>query len=813
MRDFFVNLDANRADGGFVQSFSQNIPAVNLPQFARSDSFPIRVLFVRQTQDITANLPFYYVDPSGFSSVKFAGGEIGATPDGGTFTLTSSLGGTTGGIAYNAVAATTVQTAIQALTGLSAATVTGNAGGPYSVDSNQTTNASLAITASAAALAPDGSTVVIVKTQTANGSLTNRWNISLAKAYPILITAGWTALPAAAVTVTTVQAGSATQNKTFQVEWNADAYAGTVMLTFTGDTATGSIGPIGFSANPDQIAAAFAKHVDIALAANVGIVKNAPGKFTVTMLGAGIANSNTPALATSSNTLQVPVGLTAVATVSTAGADALLGSADSVDITIEVEVRESAGQPNTAAQATTQLLKDLIVNTPGMATGNEDWATIDDIEALTREDNTVFVDNEFGDNATALRQYPTLPYADPGVAKDDAVSGDLVYVRPHNFSNLAGNLAKDGVSWYLPAGTTLKNIGDLDTGVFDDTANGANGPVVFTIDGAGIIEYESTGETTGFVHAVNITNADSAVVIRCQEIIGDTNDDGSDSSGAVACFDGSLQITCEEIASTGKGYSVYWENGDMRVKAMRITGDGNACIASNIQSTPTGHFWVEAQQAICVGASSAITTAGNQSTARVWMHILEVSSASARTAVRTAGAEKVYLTAQKISNTGAASTVQLTAGEIWLKVDKITSDDTHLELTGGTSWIDLQELEVGSATAAYCIECTGGTHVIRGARFTGGATSLGINVTGGTLTLIDCYINTSANSSGNPITKSGGTLILQGSCALVAHASRDSIEAGTAQNVKVYGTSVASTAVDGNVTIQVGTLTVDANVT
>lgn len=53
------------------------------------------------------------------------------TPTGGTFTI-SWRGNTTAGIAYDASAAT-VQTAIRLLPGLSAATATGSAGGPYTI--------------------------------------------------------------------------------------------------------------------------------------------------------------------------------------------------------------------------------------------------------------------------------------------------------------------------------------------------------------------------------------------------------------------------------------------------------------------------------------------------------------------------------------------------------------------------------------------------------------------------------------------------------------------------------------------------------
>jgi len=59
---------------------------------------------------------------------------INGTPTGGTFTI-SYAGQTTTALAYNAAAAT-VQTAVRLLNGLAAATVTGSAGGPFTVTLN-----------------------------------------------------------------------------------------------------------------------------------------------------------------------------------------------------------------------------------------------------------------------------------------------------------------------------------------------------------------------------------------------------------------------------------------------------------------------------------------------------------------------------------------------------------------------------------------------------------------------------------------------------------------------------------------------------
>lgn len=89
---------------------------------------------------------------------------ITGTPTGGTFTL--SIGGaTTGNLAYNAAAAT-VQTAVRALgTPWAAATVTGSAGGPYTVTLSPVGGASGPITGSGSLLT-GGTAPAVVVTQT-----------------------------------------------------------------------------------------------------------------------------------------------------------------------------------------------------------------------------------------------------------------------------------------------------------------------------------------------------------------------------------------------------------------------------------------------------------------------------------------------------------------------------------------------------------------------------------------------------------------------------------------------------------------------
>jgi hypothetical protein len=99
---------------------------------------------------------------------------ITGSPTGGTFTLTYS-GQTTAGIAYNATAAT-VKNALQALStvGNGNVSVTGSAGGPYTVTFQGDlagVNAA-AMTASGAGLTGGSSPAVSIATDTAGGDAT-----------------------------------------------------------------------------------------------------------------------------------------------------------------------------------------------------------------------------------------------------------------------------------------------------------------------------------------------------------------------------------------------------------------------------------------------------------------------------------------------------------------------------------------------------------------------------------------------------------------------------------------------------------------
>jgi len=372
---FYINQSADDPAQALVANFRTTARA-KPPIFFRGSQPTIELHFLKENPDGSdRDRPFVYEDPSTWT-VKCGAGEIDAAPNSGTFTFTDPAAGqTTGAIAYNASAAT-VQTAIRAActTNFSACTVTGNAGGPWTVDRVTTTAFATDPTIDTSAISPAGSTGVVDNIEDGTSALSEKWTITLVQGYAILRTSGWSALPSLTGPTVTTTAGSATANETYRLTWSADAYEGNVVLTFTGDTETSTLPAIPWNATATEVLDAFEAHTDVD-ANGVAVTKNGPGDYTIVCVGTGIRLSSTPALVVTSNTLRVPVGLTATLSAASVGVGDLLGSETEVQCVFEVE-KTVSGVPTTVCQITNALLrKDLIRNTPGSARPTDNYLT------------------------------------------------------------------------------------------------------------------------------------------------------------------------------------------------------------------------------------------------------------------------------------------------------------------------------------------------------------------------------------------------------------------------------------------------------
>ncbi len=334
---FFLNQGASDPSTALVASFSSLQRVIPPAQFRdTTPTVELHFLLPNPSADGTPSLssqPFIYDDPAAWDAVKFQVGTLDAAPDSGSFTLTDPAAGQTTGDLALQITAANLQTALRAAlsTNYGACTVTqpGGAGTPYEIDRGAT-GAITALTGDGTKLAPAGSTVLVEIVQTGDSSHHAAFEIDPLRAAPAKRDSGWSPLPAALVTPSVQTAGSGTVNKTFRVVWNADAYSGSVFLSFTGTTVTQVVGPIAYNATAADVATAFGRHTDVGSAAGVAVAQNGSGDYSITCLAAGVHLSNTPALATSSNTLKVPVGVTAAIDFGRAGVSELLGSSPSI---------------------------------------------------------------------------------------------------------------------------------------------------------------------------------------------------------------------------------------------------------------------------------------------------------------------------------------------------------------------------------------------------------------------------------------------------------------------------------------------------
>lgn len=392
IRKYFINLGADPSTA-LVESFSSDVAqSADRISFWRDDALDIELHFlnINPAADRQPGRPFVYVDPTGWT-VKVGAGSVDNEPTGGTFTITDPAASqTSAAIAYNASAAT-VQSAIRAAltTNFSACTVSGDAGGPWTIDRVTTGAFTTNPTTTTAAITPSGSVGVVINTEDGTSALSEKWQLSLASAMPIYKDTGWSALSSASVTVTKPQAGLNTpagskKNTIFRIQWNSDAYSGNVSLLFTGDTVSGTVS-FPYNATEAQMVTAFELHTDVD-DGGVVVIQNGPGDYTVECVGAGIKESATPALATAVNTLSVPVGLTARLGCNTALVNSLLAGATSATCSFEVEIQRSGSNAETVANRDDCTLHaDLIRNSAGSSTAVPTYPNVNSVVNFSNE--------------------------------------------------------------------------------------------------------------------------------------------------------------------------------------------------------------------------------------------------------------------------------------------------------------------------------------------------------------------------------------------------------------------------------------------
>lgn len=454
----------------------------------------------------------------------------------------------------------------------------------------------------------------------------------------------------------------------------------------------------------------------------------------------------------------------------------------------------------------------LVVDGTGFASAKK--ATADQLGILAGK--TVWVDNVNGSDAVTdggVRGYRSRPFLTLTAAQTAASSGDLIHVLPGSYT-LTTALGKNGVNWHLEAGVTITATSTAlaSMSVFSDGGTA----MTFVVSGEGNLVGVGTNDAATSAACVRVSHASSVISVWCNSITQSTanSPETGTSAGCVYQTAGSVYVDAKTISiSSVDTYGVWWINGRMVVHASLIeaTGALSAAVGSEVTATTTGDMYVEADE--IRGIYTVVYANSSYAEAKVWVQAKLITVTGALSAVTLAGG-KLYVDAQKIAGmtaTGADAkgVIEVTSGDLWIDCHKITGTfDSGIYLTGGTARIDTMQIEdLGTMTRA--VRVTGGTLELHNAQCVM-TTGDGVLHAGGTSRIMGCRFNTSAQAGKVPVRVSGSGLILD-RCTLVPNAAADSVTAATAQTITNYG-SVAKTAKNVNVTVNVEALLVDTNV-
>lgn len=439
------------------------------------------------------------------------------------------------------------------------------------------------------------------------------------------------------------------------------------------------------------------------------------------------------------------------------------------------------------------------------------------------------------DTRTGLSAYDAnRPFATLTAAKDAAVSGDTISVGPGDYNER--NLLKNGVNWcFLPGARVVFSQeyteDQATTAIWDD-----GGAMVVSVIRGGDFIVDVTdgalGVLTGTWAGVRLTNASSNVRF---EGIGDisvqANGDNLDAPRSVIQSEGALYIAGAGNLDQGIENS----GGSQHVEALSVLSAINISGTQNIATESVGVISCSdgTQRVDTKTTTGIITCGGGNQTVRADSHsALQVNATNGTQSIdfkETAASFTVNRGAFQFVRithfTGTLNTSATGTGTSTLRANIDSWINNGLPSLGGVVDVVIACPRLVSTTApAFQITATSGKitflhcDVLVSATSTsypnwsavrfGAASTCVIVFEGGRFAVSDTndpVIDYHSSSTGNSVILSGVTLVAGSSAS-------NSINAAAAETLKVYS-AVANKAVDGDITQQVGTVTVDANVT
>lgn len=446
--------------------------------------------------------------------------------------------------------------------------------------------------------------------------------------------------------------------------------------------------------------------------------------------------------------------------------------------------------------------------------------------------NTLWVDAVNGDDGTAVSGRQDLPFATLVAARDEAVSGDLIVVRPGTYE-VDEAISKDGVNWHFENGAIVTMTTDDNVSIFDDTA----GAQSYTVSGYGYFERGETSQPLEYANVIHMEQSGSVVVVYCDTILNTANEKSIDigDPGTAAIFHGNGTLTVHARNIEAQSHAYYWEVGNAWINADTIIANGNANDDGDgvVCKPPEGNadnVFVRAHSITSAKKSAVYSSASNSYAPDFRLWVISEAIIGGQYGIQ-AVSGKVYVTAQKISVTEDGATVIGSIGdpgnELYVTAQKAGVADSLDTLTAFTlvtstdgktrisclewvmspvvSWSYAGGLFNVSSVNELDFECSDGTIIIPAA-ITTPIIAASASSGGGKRVFKNMRLYSTAPTTPDaPVVLTDGLTILQ-NCTIETAASV-SIDADAHHSVTCHA-SYANKAADSNVTI-VGGLSTD----
>lgn len=330
-----------------------------LPRFVLGDSLTVDLHLVELTGDTAFPAVEISTDDlaGASSSATLALGSLETVPTSGTFSLTYGAN-TTSPIPYNATAAQ-VSTALNALASVVSAggVAVSQVGEGYRIAFN-TNGVRTAFASTTSALVPKSSAIVVESTV---GSVSSpSVQVVRLRVNPVALVNSWSAVPAASATLANVRTWDGiTSTVRLTI---AEAVGGSFSLGFTkaGPSTVYSAPLLAYNLTASDLLNALQAWGDFSAAGAVSVRQIGASVFDITSTVPPEAGSPVDGWAVDGSGLSSSVGLRGTLSLATVEAETTLDGANSVSLTLEVQVSAAGGAARTVLQTTASLLEDLI---------------------------------------------------------------------------------------------------------------------------------------------------------------------------------------------------------------------------------------------------------------------------------------------------------------------------------------------------------------------------------------------------------------------------------------------------------------------